>query len=163
VSKKGKVMRINELKDNPGSRKKRRLVGRGIGSGLGKTSGRGGKGQTARSGVALAGFEGGQTPLYKRLPQRGFKNLFRVVNQIINLGDLQEFIAAKKLDDKNLITCDMLLDLGIIQNTSSPVKLLAKGTLEKAINIEVHSASAQAIECIRALGGEVKFIGALAA
>jgi len=145
---------LNTLKNNIGSKKNRMRVGRGIGSGKGKTCGRGGKGQTARSGVAINGFEGGQNPLYRRLPKRGFVSLNRVEYQPVNLYSLEKFIADGKLDALNIDEVSMLR-LGIIRNVSTKIKVL--GTLAKpvAMKIKAHAVSATALKAVTEAGGEV--------
>ena len=146
-------MKLNEIKDNPGARRKRTRVGRGIGSGLGKTSGRGVKGQGSRTGVAINGFEGGQMPLHMRLPKRGFKSLFRKEVQIINLGRLQQAIDDKRLDAKNTVTPEILAEAGLVRSAKIAVKLLAGGILTTKISLTVSSASPNAIQTIEKLGG----------
>lgn len=148
-------MRLNQIRDNKGARHAPKRVGRGIGSGLGKTSGRGGKGQTARSGVALDGFEGGQTPLYRRLPKRGFHNIFRRRFQLLNLGRLQQAIDAAKLDPAATITADSLIGAGVIRRKLDGVRLLAEGEIKSAVTIEVMHASKAAIVAIEGAGGKV--------
>src|SRR5579863_154409 len=131
-------MKLNEIKDNPGAHYRAKRVGRGIGSGKGKTSGRGGKGQTARSGVALNGFEGGQTPLHRRLPKRGFDNkMFRKDFKIVNLGRLQAAIEAGKLKAEGTLDGKALVAAGVLRRLGDGVRLLAKGELKSAITIAV--------------------------
>ncbi len=149
-------MKLNALYAIPGSRKKAKLRGRGTGSGLGKTSGKGHKGQEARSGVAIKGFEGGQMPIYRRLPKRGFNPLNRVEFNTINLGDLEAFINSGKLD-KNKITKENLVDLGIVKKYNLPLKLLAKGEFTHSSTIEVDFASVKAVEIVSKSGGKVVF------
>ncbi len=148
-------MKLNELTDKPGARHARKRVGRGIGSGLGKTSGRGQKGQKSRSGVSLLGFEGGQMPLYRRLPKRGFTNIFRKKFRVINLGRLQTAIDRGKLDASAPITEAALCAAGLIKNTRDGVRLLAKGELKTKINIEVTGVSKAAAAAVEGLGGQV--------
>jgi large subunit ribosomal protein L15 len=148
-------MRLNQLSDNPGARKARKRRGRGIGSGLGKTSGHGHKGQKARSGVALKGFEGGQMPLHRRLPKRGFKNLFRKDYAELNLGRLQTAIDAGKLDPKSAIDAAALVAAGVITNPRDGVRLLAKGELKAKVNITVAGASKAAAAAVEQAGGSV--------
>jgi len=148
-------MKLNEIRDNPGARKKFKALGRGIGSGKGKTSGRGGKGQTARSGVALAGFEGGQTPLHRRLPKRGFTKPFRKEYQLVNLGRLQKAIDTGKLDAGKPVDIEVLRKAGIVGKVRDGVRLLAKGELKTALTIEVTGASKAAIEAVERSGGKV--------
>lgn len=149
-------MRLNTLFAQPGAKKNAKRIGRGTGSGTGKTSGKGHKGQRARSGVAIKGFEGGQMPIYRRLPKRGFTSINRVEFNVINLGDLDQFIKAGRLN-KDKITKDMLVDLGIVKKYNMPLKLLAKGEFNYATTIEVDFASAKAIEVVNKSGGKVVF------
>ena len=151
-------MKLTEIADNPGSRKKRMRVGRGIGSGKGKQAGRGGKGQTARSGVRIKGFEGGQMPLHRRLPKRGFNNIFRIELSEVNLDRLQEAIDAKKLDGKATINAESLVKSGLLRRSKGGVRLLGRGELKAKINIEVHGASKTAIEAVEKAGGTVKLL-----
>jgi large subunit ribosomal protein L15 len=148
-------MKLNELKDDKNKRQNRKRVGRGIGSGTGKTGGRGQKGQTSRSGVAIKGFEGGQMPIYRRVPKRGFVNPFKVEFQCINLQNLQEFIDNKHLDISKTINKQSLLECGLINRKHLPVKILAKGTIKSSIKIEVDGASQTAIKAIEKAGGKV--------
>ena len=129
-------MKLNELANKPGSTKERIRVGRGIGSGKGKTGGRGHKGQKSRSGVAIKGFEGGQMPIHMRLPKRGFNNIFRKNYAEVNLGRLQEAIDAKKVDAKAVITAELLADAGVIRRVKDGVRLLAKGELKSKVTIQ---------------------------
>lgn len=150
-------MKLNELRDNPGARKRRMRVGRGIGSGKGKTGGRGVKGQKSREGVAIKGFEGGQMPIFKRLPKRGFTNArFKTVWSEVNLGRLQKAIDAGSIDASQPITTEVLLGANILSKTLDGVKLLAKGELKTAITIEVDRASEAAVKAVEAAGGTVK-------
>lgn len=148
-------MKLNELNDNAGARKKRMRIGRGIGSGKGKTGGRGVKGQKSRSGVAIKGFEGGQMPLYRRLPKRGFTNLFRKSYAVVNLGRLQSAIDAGKLDSGATIDEAALSAAGLVGKPLDGVRILAKGELKAKVTLSVHSASAKAVEAIEAAGGSV--------
>src|ERR1700686_322974 len=148
-------MKLNEIKDNPGAHYRAKRVGRGIGSGKGKTSGRGGKGQTARSGVALNGFEGGQTPLHRRLPKRGFTNIFRKNFTVVNLGRLQEAFDAGRLASEGALDGATLVAAGILRRPRDGIRLLAKGKLTAAITIEVAGASKSAIAAVEAAGGTV--------
>jgi large subunit ribosomal protein L15 len=148
-------MLLQEIRDNPGARKKFKRVGRGEGSGKGKTCGRGVKGQKARSGVSIKGFEGGQNPLYTRLPKRGFTNIFRVPVATVNLGQLQKSIDHKKLNPKKEITIKELKEIGLVRSKAKFVKLLAKGELKSAINITVDKASETALKAIEKLQGTV--------
>jgi len=151
-------MRLNEISDRPGATKPKKRLGRGIGSGLGKTSGRGQKGQKARSGVALKGFEGGQMPLDRRLPKRGFNNIFSKDFNEVNVGRIQSAIDAKKLDPKNPITVQALLDAGLIRRVRDGVRLLGQGELKTKATFEVTGASASAIKAVESAGGTVKII-----
>lgn len=149
-------MRLNELRDNPGAKKARTRVGRGLGSGKGRTAGRGHKGQKARSGVAIKGFEGGQMPIHRRLPKRGFKNIFRKQYAVVNLGRLQQAIDGKKIDAKKPVTIEALVAAGVVGRVRDGVRLLAKGELRAKVNIEVTGASAAAIAAVEKAGGTVK-------
>jgi large subunit ribosomal protein L15 len=151
-------MKLSEIADNAGSRKKRMRVGRGIGSGKGKTSGRGGKGQTARSGVRIKGFEGGQMPLHRRLPKRGFNNIFRLEFAEINLDRLQEAIDAKLVDAKETVNAESLVKAGVLRRAKDGVRLLGRGEIKAKINIEVHGASKSAVEAVEKAGGTVKIL-----
>ncbi len=153
-------MRLNELRDNEGARKPVRRVGRGIGSGRGKTAGRGTKGQKSRSGVAIKGFEGGQMPIYRRLPKRGFSNPFRKIYNELNLGAVQAAIDAKKLDPKKPVNVEALIAAGLIKKPLDGVRLLAKGELAAAVSFEVTYASKPAIAAVEKAGGSVKIIAA---
>lgn len=149
-------MQLNELKDNKGSRHRKMRVGRGIGSGKGKTCGRGGKGQTARTGVAIHGFEGGQTPIHRRLPKRGFNNFSRSEYPIVNIGGIQKCIDAGTLDAKKAVNLDALKNCGLLRPNDSAVKLLAKGELKTTVKLEVTMASKSAIAAVEKAGGNVK-------
>ncbi|MGJ4944725.1 50S ribosomal protein L15 [Bradyrhizobium sp. HKCCYLS1011] len=151
-------MRLSEIADNSGARKKRMRVGRGIGSGKGKTSGRGGKGQTARSGVRIKGFEGGQMPMHRRLPKRGFNNVFRLDFVEINLDRVQQAIDAKKLDAGSVINAEALVKSGALRRAKDGVRLLGRGELKAKVNIEVHGASKSAIAAVEKAGGTVKIL-----
>lgn len=133
---------LNVIRDNPGARKKFKALGRGIGSGKGKTCGRGGKGQTARSGVAIKGFEGGQMPLIRRLPKRGFNSINKVVYETVNIGTIEALIEKKKLTKK--ITIQNLRDNGLLQGINKQVKLLGTGDLKSKFEIEIHAISKSA-------------------
>ncbi|MDG1437493.1 MAG: 50S ribosomal protein L15 [Emcibacteraceae bacterium] len=148
-------MKLNELADNPGSTKNRKRIGRGIGSGTGKTGGRGVKGQKSRSGVAIKGFEGGQMPIHMRLPKRGFNNINAKTFVPVNLGRLQEAIDAKKIDIKKPINVGVLRAAGLVTRVKDGVRLLAKGDLKAKVNIEVSGASAAAIAAVEKAGGSV--------
>ncbi|ETR75555.1 50S ribosomal protein L15 [Afipia sp. P52-10] len=153
-------MKLTDLADNPGSRKKRMRVGRGIGSGKGKTSGRGGKGQTARSGVRIKGFEGGQMPLHRRLPKRGFNNIFALDLVEINLDRVQGAIDAGKLDAKGVINAEALVQSGVLRRSRDGVRLLGRGEIKAKVALEVHGASKSAIEAVEKAGGSVKILAA---
>jgi large subunit ribosomal protein L15 len=149
-------MKLNEIRDNPGAHYRAKRVGRGIGSGKGKTSGRGGKGQTARSGVALNGFEGGQTPLHRRLPKRGFNNkIFQKDFKVVNLGRLQQALDAGKLSAEGAVSAQTLVAAGVLRRPGDGIRLLAKGKLTAALTIEVAGASKTAIAAVEAAGGKV--------
>jgi len=148
-------MKLNEIRDNAGARKNRMRVGRGIGSGKGKTSGRGVKGQTSRTGVAIKGFEGGQMPLHRRLPKRGFVNIFAKDYSVANLGKIQQAIESGKLDAGQPITGEILVAAGVAQNSRDGVRLLGKGALTTKASFVVTGASASAIAAVEALGGTV--------
>jgi len=150
-------MKLNEIRDNPGARLKSKRLGRGIGSGKGKTSGKGVKGQKAREGVSLNGFEGGQLPIYRRLPKRGFHNVNRKEYAPLNLGSLEAAFEAGKIDATQPINEAMLRDAGLVRlGKVDGVRLLAKGTITRAITIEVSGASAAAIVAVEQAGGSVK-------
>ncbi len=149
-------MRLNELSDRPGATKPKKRLGRGLGSGLGKTSGKGQKGQKARAGVAIKGFEGGQMPLHRRLPKRGFNNIFAKDYNEVNLGKVQSAIDAGRLDGKSPITVDALLAAGIIRRKRDGVRLLGTGELKTKLVFEVTGASSGAIKAVEAQGGSVK-------
>jgi large subunit ribosomal protein L15 len=156
-------MKLNEIRDNPGAHYRAKRVGRGIGSGKGKTSGRGGKGQTARTGVALNGFEGGQTPLHRRLPKRGFNNkIFRKDFRVVNLGRLQQALDAGRLANEGALDGAKLVAAGVLRRQGDGIRLLAKGRLTAAITIEVAGASKSAIAAVEAAGGKVVLRGAAA-
>ncbi|WP_108482921.1 50S ribosomal protein L15 [Oceaniglobus ichthyenteri] len=146
-------MKLNELHDNPGATKKRKRVGRGAGSGMGKTGGRGIKGQKSRSGVAIKGFEGGQMPLYQRLPKRGFNKPNRKEFAVINLGMIQKFVDLGKLG--NEITETELVDSGVVRRKLDGIRVLAKGEITSAVKITVTGASKSAIEAVEKAGGSL--------
>lgn len=156
-------MKLNEIKDNEGSSKDRIRVGRGIGSGKGKTGGRGVKGQKARSGVAINGFEGGQMPIYRRLPKRGFNNIFSSDFVIVSLGRIQAAIDAKKLDVSATIDAASLKAAGVIRREKDGVRILADGELKAKVSIEAAGASKAAVEKIEKAGGSIKLPEAAAA
>jgi large subunit ribosomal protein L15 len=150
-------MKLNDIRDNSGARKGRMRIGRGIGSGKGKTGGRGQKGQKARSGVSIAGFEGGQMPLHMRLPKRGFNNPFAKDYAEVNLGMVQKFIDLKKLDGKKLIDHEALKAAGLGRGGKDGVRLLGKGELTaKGVSFKVAGASKGAIEAVEKAGGKVE-------
>lgn len=151
-------MKLNEIADNPGATRNRKRVGRGIGSGLGKTAGRGGKGQTARKGGAKAGFEGGQMPIYRRLPKRGFNKPNKVDYNEVNLGAVQTAIDAKRLDGKAPVTVESLLAAGVISRPMGGVRLLAKGELKSKLAFEVFYATKSAVAAVEKAGGTVKIL-----
>ena len=151
-------MKLNEIADNPNARRPRKRLGRGIGSGLGKTAGRGGKGQTARSGGAKAGFEGGQMPVYLRLPKRGFNKPNRVTYNEVNLSRIQEAVDAKKLDVKAPVTAESLLAAGVLKHAHGGVRLLGQGELKAKLDFEVYHASKGALAAIEKAGGSVKML-----
>jgi large subunit ribosomal protein L15 len=146
-------MKLNELADNPGAAKKKKRVARGPGSGKGKTAGRGIKGQTSRSGVALGGYEGGQMPLYRRLPKRGFTKPNKLHYAVVNLGLIEKFVAAGKLDAKAPITEDALVAAGLTSRKLDGIRVLAKGEVTSKLNITVTGASASAIAAVEKAGG----------
>lgn len=150
-------MKLNEIKDNEGARKSRKRVARGIGSGSGKTAGHGQKGQKSRSGVAINGFEGGQMPIYRRLPKRGFNNPFAKEFAVVNLDTIQKAVDAGKLDASN-ITIDALCNAGIINKKLDGVRLLARGAITTKCEISVDSASKSAIAAVEKAGGKVNVV-----
>src|ERR1700749_2900624 len=151
-------MKLSDIADNAGSRKKRMRVGRGIGSGKGKTSGRGGKGQTARSGVRIKGFEGGQMPLHRRLPKRGFNNIFAKTLNEVNLGRVQTAVDAGKLDPKDVVDVAALVRAGVLRRARDGVRLLGSGELKAKLNFEVYGASKSATAAVEKAGGSVKVL-----
>ncbi|WP_187431561.1 50S ribosomal protein L15 [Roseobacter fucihabitans] len=148
-------MKLNELSDNPGATKKRKRVGRGPGSGTGKMGGRGIKGQKSRSGVSINGYEGGQMPLYQRLPKRGFTKPNRKSYAVVNLGLIQKFIDAKKIDASATITEDVLIESGLIRRKLDGIRVLAKGDVTGKLTIEVTGASKSAIDAVAKAGGSL--------
>ncbi|MGY6409769.1 MAG: 50S ribosomal protein L15 [Alkalilacustris sp.] len=155
-------MKLNELRDNPGATKKRMRVGRGPGSGKGKTAGRGIKGQKSRSGVAINAFEGGQMPLYQRLPKRGFNKPNRKAFAVVNLGLIQKFIEAGKIDAAQPITEDALVASGLVRRKLDGVRVLGKGEFTSKAEIAVTGASASAIAAVEAAGGKLTVAAAAA-
>jgi len=156
-------MKLTDIADNAGSRKKRMRIGRGIGSGKGKTGGRGGKGQTARSGVRIKGFEGGQMPLHRRLPKRGFNNIFRLDFAEINLDRLQQAIDDGRLDAAKTIDATALVAAGVLRRAGDGVRLLGRGELTAKITLEVHGASKTAAAAVEKAGGSIKILAREAA
>jgi len=151
-------MKLNEINDNPGSSKNRMRVGRGIGSGKGKTGGRGVKGQKSRTGVAIKGFEGGQMPLHRRLPKRGFTNIFAKDYNEVSLGRVQTAIDAGKLDATKPVTVEALKEAGVVRRVQDGVRLLGVGELKIAVAFEIAGASKPAIEAVEKAGGSVKLL-----
>jgi large subunit ribosomal protein L15 len=151
-------MKLNEIADNAGARKSRMRVGRGIGSGKGKTAGRGGKGQTARSGVSIKGFEGGQMPLHRRLPKRGFTNIFAEPLNEVNLGRVQAAIDAGKLDPAATVDVAALVKAGVLRRAKSGVKLLGNGEVKDKLAFAVDRASKSAVAAVERAGGTVKVL-----
>ncbi|MDV4143214.1 MULTISPECIES: 50S ribosomal protein L15 [Shimia] len=149
-------MKLHELRDNAGATKKRMRVGRGPGSGKGKTGGRGIKGQKSRSGVAINGYEGGQMPLYQRLPKRGFNKPNAKKYAVINLGLIQKFVDAKKLDAKAPITEDVLVESGLVRRKLDGIRVLAKGDVTAKLDLDVTGASKAAVEAVEKAGGSLK-------
>ena len=149
-------MKLNELSDNPGARHARKRLGRGIGSGTGKTSGHGHKGQKSRSGVAIKGFEGGQMPLHRRLPKRGFKNIFAKRYVAVNLGRLQQAIDQGKLDAGKAVDQAAIVAAGIVKNPRDGIRILAKGEIKAKVSLEVAGASKAAQEAVEKAGGSLK-------
>jgi large subunit ribosomal protein L15 len=153
-------MKLNDIRDNPGARKGRIRVGRGIGSGKGKTGGRGQKGQKSRSGVAIKGFEGGQMPLHMRLPKRGFNNPFAKDYAEVNLGQVQKLIDAKKLDAKKVVDHEALQAAGVARGGKDGVRLLGKGEFSAKLQFKVAGASKGAVAAVEKAGGSVEVIAA---
>jgi large subunit ribosomal protein L15 len=152
-------MKLTEIADNEGARRNRFRVGRGIGSGKGKTAGRGGKGQTARSGVRIKGFEGGQMPLHRRLPKRGFKNTpFALKLNEVNLGRVQAAIDAGKLDAGATVTSEALVKAGVLRRAKAGVRLLGSGEIKAKVAFEVYGASKSAVAAVEKAGGSVKVL-----
>ena len=145
-------MKLNEISDNPGARRPRKRVGRGIGSGLGKTSGRGVKGQKARSGVSINGYEGGQMPIHRRLPKRGFTNIHRKEYAIVNLEELNRFAAGSE------VTPETLIESGLVKNPKDGIKILGDGELKVQLTVKANKFSRSAVEKIQAAGGKTEVI-----
>jgi len=156
-------MKLNDIRDNSGAKKSRMRVGRGIGSGKGKTGGRGVKGQKARTGVAVKGFEGGQMPLYRRLPKRGFWNPFSKDLNEVNLGRIQEALDAKKLDAGQTVTVEALVAAGVVSRARDGVKILGVGELKAKLAFEVYGASKSAQAAIEKAGGSVTLLAPVVA
>ncbi len=156
-------MKLHELADNEGAARKKKRVARGPGSGKGKTAGRGIKGQKSRSGVAIGGYEGGQMPLYRRLPKRGFNKPNQKEFAVVNLGLIEKFIAAGKLDAKAEITEDALVAAGLTSNKRDGIRVLAKGEIKTKITLKVSGASASAVEAVEKAGGSVTLTAPVAA
>ena len=156
-------MKLNDLRDNEGATHSKKRLGRGIGSGSGKTAGRGVKGQKARSGVAVNGFEGGQMPLYRRLPKRGFNNIFRKDFVTVSLARIQTALDARKLDPKATVNAEALVQAGVIRRAKDGVRLLSDGELKAKLSFDVAGASKAAIEKVDKAGGSVKLPEAAAA
>ena len=148
-------MELNKLNDNDGAKSSKKRLGRGVGSGLGKTSGKGHKGQKSRSGVSIKGFEGGQMPIHRRLPKRGFNKHNRKVYRILNLGDLQKVIDNGKIDIKKEINSSVILSSGVIKNLKDGIRILARGKITSKVNILVDGASKSAIEQVKKVGGNL--------
>ncbi|MGY5777197.1 50S ribosomal protein L15 [Rhizobium sp. LEGMi135b] len=155
-------MKLNEIKDNEGSTHSRKRLGRGIGSGSGKTGGRGVKGQKSRSGVAINGFEGGQMPIYRRLPKRGFNNIFAADYVVVSLARIQAAVDAGKLDAKSTVDAAALKAAGVIRRVKDGVRVLSDGELKAKLALEVAGASKSAVEKIEKAGGSVKLLAAAA-
>ncbi len=151
-------MKLNEIADKPGARKKRMRVGRGIGSGMGKTGGRGGKGQTARSGVRIKGFEGGQMPLHRRLPKRGFNNIFALSLNEVNIGRIQTAIDAGKLATDREVDVTALVAAGVLRRPKDGVRLLGSGEIKAKVAFVVYGASKSAVAAVEKAGGTVKIL-----
>ena len=151
-------MKLNEIKPQEGSVKNRIRVGRGIGSGKGKTCGSGQKGQKSRSGVSIKGFEGGQMPIHRRLPKRGFKKYNRKTYKILNLGDIQNIIDKGKIDPTKEINNEMIISSGIFSNIKDGIRILARGEIKNKVNIIVNGASKTAIEKVKKAGGSLKIL-----
>ena len=153
-------MKLNEISDNPGASKARMRVGRGIGSGKGKTCGRGVKGQKARTGVSIKGFEGGQMPLHRRLPKRGFHNLFSTDYNEVNIGRIQDAVDAGRIDPAQDVTNEALLAGGVVSKPRDGVKILGVGELKARLSFKVAAASKSAVAAIEAAGGSVEILSA---
>jgi large subunit ribosomal protein L15 len=152
-------MKLNEIRDNDGATHSRKRVGRGIGSGIGKTGGRGVKGQKSRSGVAIKGFEGGQMPLHRRLPKRGFNNIFAKNFNAVSVGRIQQAIDAGKLDASAPVTVASLKEAGVVRRSLDGVRLLSDGEISAKVTFEIEGASKAAIAAVEKAGGSVKIVG----
>jgi large subunit ribosomal protein L15 len=155
-------MKLNEIRDNEGSTKNRMRVGRGIGSGKGKTGGRGVKGQKARTGVSIKGFEGGQMPLHRRLPKRGFNKPNAIELNEVNVGRIQQAVEAGRLDQATPVTVEALVAAGVVSKPRDGVKILGVGELTTKLSFQVHGASKSAVDAIEKAGGSVTLLGAVA-
>jgi large subunit ribosomal protein L15 len=151
-------MKLNEISDNAGARRERMRIGRGIGSGKGKTGGRGGKGQTARTGVRIKGFEGGQMPLHRRLPKRGFNNIFALRLNVVNLDRIQAAIDRGAIDTKETVDVEALVRGGVLRRAKDGVRLLGRGEIKVPLQFAVHGASKSAIAAVERAGGTVKVL-----
>jgi large subunit ribosomal protein L15 len=151
-------MKLNEIADKPGARKTRMRIGRGIGSGKGKTGGRGGKGQTARAGVSIKGFEGGQMPLHRRLPKRGFNNIFALDLNEVNLGRIQAAVDKGTLAPGTIVNVESLVNARLLRRARDGVRLLGGGELTAKLQFEVHGASKSAVAAVEKTGGSVKIL-----
>src|SRR5215468_3953673 len=151
-------MKLNEISDNAGARQGRMRVGRGIGSGKGKTGGRGGKGQTARTGVRIKGFEGGQMPLHRRLPKRGFNNIFALELNVVNLDRIQDAVDRGVLDAKDTVDVEAMVRSGVLRRAKDGVRLLGRGEIKVALQFAVHGASKSAIAAVEKAGGAVEVL-----
>ena len=151
-------MKLNEIRNRPGATHRRKELGRGIGSGLGKTSGRGVKGQKARTGVAIKGFEGGQMPLFRRLPKRGFTSIGRKKYVPVNIGRLQAAVDAERIDPKKTVTVDVLVEAGIVRHAHDGMRLLADGEIKTKLTIEAVYASKAALAAVEKAGGSVTIL-----
>jgi large subunit ribosomal protein L15 len=152
-------MKLNEIADKPGARQARMRIGRGIGSGKGKTGGRGGKGQTARAGVSIKGFEGGQMPLHRRLPKRGFTNIFALDLNEVNLGRIQAAVDKGTLAPGEVVNAESLVNAGVLRRARDGVRLLGDGELKAKLQFAVHGASKSAVAAVEKTGGSVKILG----
>ena len=156
-------MKLHDLRDNPGARKPKKRIGRGPGSGMGKTGGRGIKGQSSRSGVAIKGYEGGQMPLYQRLPKRGFTKPNRKSHAVVNLGLIQKFVDAGRIDAGQPVTEDVLVASGLVRRKRDGIRVLAKGDVSAKLDLQVTGASKSAVAAVEKAGGTLKVAAAQAA